>query len=245
MINFFRKIRQKLLSENKFGKYLTYAIGEIILVVIGILIALQINNLNQEKINRNYELTMLKEIRDALDKDILNIEGGLKDLEDLKQSVNKLATIRNEPSYPQDSLVYHFTKVRRGGIAVVFNYSPYESIKSTGLDKISNSELRNSISNLYEVKLKGVEFWVNEFIRRQLYKKSDLADSMFEKEVMPDGTNGIKVDYLISYEVIHNNQFNDFLILSGSFIPIARRNMTYALNELKAQAEEIELELNK
>lgn len=245
MINFFRKIRQKLLSENKFGKYLTYAIGEIILVVIGILIALQINNLNQEKINRNYELTMLKEIRDALDKDILNIEGGLKDLEDLKQSVYNLATIRNEPSYPQDSLVYHFTKVRRGGIAVVFNYSPYESIKSTGLDKISNSELRNSISNLYEVKLKGVEFWVNEFIRRQLYKKSDLADSMFEKEVMPDGTNGIKVDYLISYEVIHSNQFNDFLILSGSFIPIARRNMTYALNELKAQAEEIELELNK
>ena len=49
MIKFFRKIRQKLLSENKFGKYLTYAIGEIILVVIGILIALYINNLNTEK----------------------------------------------------------------------------------------------------------------------------------------------------------------------------------------------------
>ncbi len=49
MIKFFRKIRQKLLSENKFSKYLLYAIGEIILVVIGILIALYINNLNTEK----------------------------------------------------------------------------------------------------------------------------------------------------------------------------------------------------
>ena len=49
MIRFFRKIRQKLLSENKFGKYLTYAIGEIILVVIGILIARYINNLNTDK----------------------------------------------------------------------------------------------------------------------------------------------------------------------------------------------------
>ena len=49
MIKFFRKIRQKLLSENKFSKYLIYAIGEIILVVIGILIALYINNLNTEK----------------------------------------------------------------------------------------------------------------------------------------------------------------------------------------------------
>lgn len=47
MINFFRKIRQKLLTEHKFSKYLTYAFGEIILVVIGILIALQINNWNE------------------------------------------------------------------------------------------------------------------------------------------------------------------------------------------------------
>ncbi|MDB4270474.1 DUF6090 family protein [bacterium] len=49
MIKFFRKIRQQLLTENKFSKYLLYAIGEIVLVVIGILIALYINNLNTEK----------------------------------------------------------------------------------------------------------------------------------------------------------------------------------------------------
>ena len=49
MIKFFRKIRQKLLTENKFSKYLLYAFGEIILVIIGILIALSINNWNEEK----------------------------------------------------------------------------------------------------------------------------------------------------------------------------------------------------
>ena len=49
MIKFFRKIRQKMLTENKFSKYLIYAIGEIVLVVLGILIALQLNNLNEEK----------------------------------------------------------------------------------------------------------------------------------------------------------------------------------------------------
>ncbi len=49
MINFFRKIRQRLLTENKFSKYLIYTIGEIVLVVIGILIALQINNWNEEQ----------------------------------------------------------------------------------------------------------------------------------------------------------------------------------------------------
>lgn len=51
MIKFFRKIRQNLISEGKTGKYLKYALGEIILVVIGILIALQINNWNISKSN--------------------------------------------------------------------------------------------------------------------------------------------------------------------------------------------------
>ena len=49
MIKFFRKIRQQLLTENKFSKYMIYAIGEIILVVIGILIALGINNWNENR----------------------------------------------------------------------------------------------------------------------------------------------------------------------------------------------------
>ncbi len=52
MIKFFRHIRKQLLTENKFSKYLLYAIGEIVLVVIGILIALSINNWNKRKVNR-------------------------------------------------------------------------------------------------------------------------------------------------------------------------------------------------
>ena len=63
MIKFFRKIRQKLLAKNKFSKYLIYAIGEIVLVVIGILIALQINNWNEQqktKSNQEKYLTLLK-----------------------------------------------------------------------------------------------------------------------------------------------------------------------------------------
>lgn len=49
MIKFFRKIRQQLLNENKTSKYLKYAIGEIVLVMIGILLALQVNNWNNER----------------------------------------------------------------------------------------------------------------------------------------------------------------------------------------------------
>lgn len=70
MIKFFRKNRQDLLSENKFGKYLTYATGEIILVVIGILIALQINNWNETKKNERIKAVYLQDFVSDLKTDI-------------------------------------------------------------------------------------------------------------------------------------------------------------------------------
>ena len=62
MIKFFRKIRQNLLMKNKTGKYFKYAIGEIVLVVIGILIALQINNWNEQRKDNIKEQAMLKRL---------------------------------------------------------------------------------------------------------------------------------------------------------------------------------------
>ena len=66
MIKFFRKIRQKLLTENKFSKYLIYAIGEIILVVIGILIALSINNWNDSRKNDNLRDNYIESLKKDL-----------------------------------------------------------------------------------------------------------------------------------------------------------------------------------
>ena len=62
MFKFFRKIRQQLLSQNKISKYLLYAIGEIVLVVIGILIALSINNWNEDRKLKQFEYKILKDI---------------------------------------------------------------------------------------------------------------------------------------------------------------------------------------
>lgn len=74
MIKIFRKIRQKLLSENKFSKYLIYAIGEIILVVIGILIALQINNWNEKQKNETKTRLLFSEILQDIENDIKAID---------------------------------------------------------------------------------------------------------------------------------------------------------------------------
>ncbi len=75
MIKFFRKIRQNLLSEGKTGKYFKYAIGEIVLVVIGILIALQINNWNENKNNNAKIKTLFDQVLQDLEQDIKTIDG--------------------------------------------------------------------------------------------------------------------------------------------------------------------------
>ena len=63
MIKFFRKIRQDMINENRASKYLLYAIGEIVLVVIGILIALQINNWNESRKENEEEIVILKSLK--------------------------------------------------------------------------------------------------------------------------------------------------------------------------------------
>ncbi|NVJ85119.1 MAG: hypothetical protein HWE15_02380 [Algoriphagus sp.] len=74
MISFFRKIRQKLLSQNRVTRYLVYALGEIFLVVIGILIALQVNIWNENRKDRALEKNYLLGIAENLDSDIKELE---------------------------------------------------------------------------------------------------------------------------------------------------------------------------
>jgi hypothetical protein len=78
MIKFFQKTRQNLLKEGKTTRYFKYAIGEIVLVVIGILIALQINNVNESRIDKTRALSYLDRIVDNLETDKMNIKIRLK-----------------------------------------------------------------------------------------------------------------------------------------------------------------------
>ena len=88
MIKFFRKIRQQLVTENKFSRYLLYAIGEIVLVVIGILIALQINNLNESKQNQNQLMASLKFVKQNLTEDIKNLNKQIEYNENIRKAID-------------------------------------------------------------------------------------------------------------------------------------------------------------
>jgi hypothetical protein len=74
MLRFFRQIRQRLLTDNKFSKYLLYAIGEILLVVIGIVLALQVDNWNQKRQREEEVAKYLINLRDALQDDVSSLD---------------------------------------------------------------------------------------------------------------------------------------------------------------------------
>ena len=74
MIKFFRKIRQKMLTENKFSKYIIYAIGEVVLVVIGILIALQVNNWNEDQKIKRQEAILIKNLKTEFNVNLENLK---------------------------------------------------------------------------------------------------------------------------------------------------------------------------
>ena len=148
MIKFFRKIRQNLLSEGKTGKYLKYAIGEIILVVIGILIALQLNNLNENKKNDVFEKEILSQIQENLKNDRL----GLKKIEvNFSKAISSSDNILNAKVSQQteDSI-----KIWLGAIIQFDRFQPltnaYEVLKSNGLDRISNKQLRFLLGRYYD-----------------------------------------------------------------------------------------------
>jgi hypothetical protein len=148
MIKFFRKIRQNLLSEGKTGKYLKYAIGEIILVVIGILIALQLNNLNENKKNDVFEKEILSQIQENLKSDKLVLKQ--IELNFMKAIASSKKILNAEESQKTEDSI----KIWLGAIIQFDRFQPltnaYEVLKSNCLDRISNKQLRFLLGKYYD-----------------------------------------------------------------------------------------------
>ena len=150
MISFFRKIRQSTLLESKFSKYLLYAIGEIVLVVIGILIALQINMWNEGRKERNVEVKLLEEIKSNLQSTLENFT------RDTIYNANTVRYYRLIYNYVELDLPYN-NELDSAFAALPLFSSPYttnsgyKTLQNKGLDLIKNKALKAEIVALYDV----------------------------------------------------------------------------------------------
>jgi len=186
----FRKIRQSLLAKNKFSKYLIYAIGEIVLVIIGILIALQINNWNQARNNNEALKEYLVTIKSHTEEDLRQLDTITKYRKRLA-GLCKKARIRILDKTEDKDL---FLFMSCGGAFMDYYFKPntsgYDALKTSKyFGKINNTTLDSLLTNYYR-----------------------LVDDIGQNESSYN-------DYANSQENYLSTQFDRSLILATAFLP--------------------------
>ena len=206
MIHLFRKTRKEQMEKQNSARYLKYALGEIILVVVGILIALQINNWNENQKNKRFEGEILNQIKTNLITDQHVLIEYARTGNQAVASIKKLLIQDNFDEQP-DSIKFWL-----GHVICFDRFRPltnaYEVLKSKGLDLISNKELRFLLGAYYDEKSKHViqscqdieTSFINEWL--PLIKQT-IVDQSFK--------NFVKLD---NYETFRNGIGRRMLIIN-------------------------------
>ena len=148
MARIFNSVRQRLLKENRLTRYLIYAIGEIFLVVIGIFLALQLNNWNAGRKETAKELGLLAEMRQNLEADLTDCRYNIGMNQRLWRGNVAVLKHLEEHTPFHDSLRVHYGNLF-GSTVLTPNTSAFDNLRSIGFDLITNDSLRRSITKLY------------------------------------------------------------------------------------------------
>ena len=233
MIRIFGKIRLYLLSNNKFSTYLLYAIGEIVLVVIGILIALQINNWNEARISVQKEIVMLEDIHRDVIGDLENqIIPCIEYYGLASESFDYL-----QSNYYESSIAPSDESITRRYFDVLLpwyltlNTSAFDNLISTGSELISNDSLRTRISSYY-----GYEYKV-------LTKYHGYTETWFRTDILPLLSDNVNMFEPLSASDLSFLR-NDARMTTRLISYITRnRNFRTSLLELKPVAEQLALDI--
>ncbi len=153
MITFFRKIRLKLIEKGKLKRYLIYAIGEILLVMVGILLALQVNNWNEENKDRIIEQGALIDLKQEFENNKIRFDHLIKSKQIVLNQNRKFIELISKGNYTAIDLLNGRIGVGDGGI-YTFNPSNgvLNSLISTGkIDNISNDSLKYLLTSWNDI----------------------------------------------------------------------------------------------
>jgi hypothetical protein len=232
MINFFRKIRRKLADDNKPLKYMRYAIGEIFLVVIGILIALSINNWNEQRKTKADEIKILINIKKAFLSDLDNQFALMGEyVSDKNKSANFIISHMENNLPFNDSLGVNFMVLSGGGS---LNWTPqltaYKRLEAKGIDIIKNDSLLEALLDIYNLDYPLIQNSFDNYLRnihdygRPLSRKKFIVswnDVLEEALYTP-------VNYELLFEDVELN--NTLRTLSGNSRQIEERMLNAKAN---------------
>lgn len=243
MIKFFGKIRQRLLSENKFGNYLIYGIGEVILIVIGILLALYLNNINSEQKSNLVEIKLLIELKSNIKSSIKSFERTLEtEQEYLESNLLILDYLDNKKPYDDNLLKpfsTYFWTVSSNPISGGYTY-----LKSKGIDLITNDSLRKNLSVLFEKEFLIIkeenQVWANNLQQNISYP---YHVSRFRRYFLHDSISG---DLEVTKPFNYNDLINDDKFKSINAEIISNRNWNIkSLQDLIKKSEVVVYEIEE
>jgi len=225
MIKFFRKIRYNLMEQNKTGKYLKYALGEILLVMIGILLALQVNNWNQERKNFEKEKYYLKSIKSSIQLSQEEFNRVINDAELISSSADTLFILIAQNEVEQlkgvflDSLLYgagdySMISLNDGGIQEILNTGSLDIIRDDQIriHLASWNERMHKIRK-YEGETEMTSHEYNKYIMQFLDVKRFISEDMaMEGIVIPNKRKQLLrgntlTNYLAKISGIHNSMY--------------------------------------
>ena len=193
MIKFFRHIRQNLLMENKTGKYLKYAIGEILLVIIGILIAVSINGWNEDRKLKKAEQSILKDLKQEMIINKKALEFAIEENEkSFQTAIEMRALFRDRAAFDKMSDSLFYASIRK--LDYNITYDPQNgilnSIISSGqINQLSNKELKYLLASLKELTIDAIENTRKIEAQRDDLIKSAWTNAMIIKDGKNVGLN--------------------------------------------------------
>ena len=249
MIKFFRKIRRNLLSEGKTGKYFKYAIGEIVLVVIGILIALQINNFNNSNQELQIEQGYLLSLRTEYETNLIKINKSIKENKERVNSVEEMLTLfdTNVRDTISDKAI---SNVMYSVFSSEATFEPSKGvltdiISSGNLNLIQNEKLRQHLAS-FESKLDFLKLMQNAVHALKIKLKNQLNKNGSIRKILKD--RGQNFDYNSISDSMNNRRFFSLIEFENNlldyYLTISAINGPKAFGGMKEQIEQILVDIN-
>ena len=237
MIPFFRKIRWRLAANNQFLTYSRYALGEIVLVVIGILIALQINNWNEERKSRQEEKDILKSVK-------LDFVNAIKECEENNEFRTRILTATRELYSIMRGKAHDYSEDQLDSIIAVLLINPTYNSQTGSLEVLFNSGKINMIQDP-EIK-EALMLWpqvVEDIKEDEVYSSEHLRYELYpfiRKYISVKDVNA-QVDYknLKMFEDLNSSPFaSDYESLFGNIEfegILAARELTLSVSQIQTK----------
>lgn len=229
--------------ENRVTKYFLYAIGEIILVVIGILIALNINKWNNQQENLQTEITYLKEIKNSLQSNFKALDFAIEvETEQLERGKFLLDHLKNKRPY--NDTIKQYLSIPIISYQNSYNNAAFENLKSEGLPYISNDSLKLYISFIYETGLKSI---FTDFPAEMENLISNTFTPFYMKnfEFMYKEDNSLLTIPNSYTELIQKKEMTNIVSITISMKNYAIARYKYTLNQVKDVSDLIDTEILK